>query len=41
MADREWEVYRFLLDDTHEFPLANSEARSRIIDTVRRKLMGW
>ncbi|XXG75127.1 hypothetical protein AAC387_Pa07g3707 [Persea americana] len=41
MADREWEVYRFLLDDTREFPLANSEARSRIIDTVRRKLMGW
>lgn len=39
--NRQWEVYRFLLDDTHEFPLACSKARSRIVDIVRRTLMGW
>ncbi|OMO96939.1 hypothetical protein COLO4_14976 [Corchorus olitorius] len=39
--DRQWEVYRFLLDDSHEFPLASSRARSKIVDRVRSILMGW
>ncbi|XP_068641968.1 ACT domain-containing protein ACR9 isoform X2 [Aristolochia californica] len=39
--DRQWEVYRFLLDDTHEFPLSNARARNQIVDRVRRTLMGW
>ncbi|XP_058109742.1 ACT domain-containing protein ACR9 [Magnolia sinica] len=40
-SDRQWEVYRFLLDETVEFPLANSRARTQIVDRVRRTLMGW
>ncbi|XP_010920651.1 ACT domain-containing protein ACR9 [Elaeis guineensis] len=40
-SDRQWEVYRFLLDETRRFPLANSRARSQIVDRVRRTLMGW
>ncbi|XP_077214261.1 ACT domain-containing protein isoform X2 [Tasmannia lanceolata] len=40
-SERQWEVYRFLLDDTHEFPLANFRARNQIVDRVRRTLMGW
>ncbi|OVA18317.1 ACT domain [Macleaya cordata] len=40
-SDRQWEVYRFLLDESHEFPLANSRARNQIVDKVRRTLMGW
>ncbi|KAK6228004.1 hypothetical protein SCA6_000344 [Theobroma cacao] len=40
-SDRQWEVYRFLLDDSCEFPLASSQARNRIVDRVRRILMGW
>lgn len=40
-AVRQWEVYRFLLDDSHEFPLASTRARSKIVDRVRRTLMGW
>ncbi|KAI4358045.1 hypothetical protein L6164_001954 [Bauhinia variegata] len=39
--DRQWEVYRFLLDESHEFPLASSAARSQIVNKVRRTLMGW
>ncbi|KAE9445218.1 hypothetical protein C3L33_22882, partial [Rhododendron williamsianum] len=39
-SDREWEVYRFLLDESREFPLASSRARSEIVDRVRRTLMG-
>ncbi|KAL5992034.1 ACT domain-containing protein acr9 [Asimina triloba] len=39
--DRQWEVYRFLLDETREFPLANPRARTQIVDRVRRTLMGW
>ncbi|PON75654.1 ACT domain containing protein [Trema orientale] len=37
---RQWEVYRFRLDDSREFPLASSRARSKIVDRVRRTLMG-
>uniref|UniRef100_A0A5B7CGV5 ACT domain-containing protein ACR n=1 Tax=Davidia involucrata TaxID=16924 RepID=A0A5B7CGV5_DAVIN len=40
-SDRQWEVYRFLLDESREFPLASSRARSEIIDRVRRTMMGW
>ncbi|GLT43872.1 hypothetical protein SLA2020_177990 [Shorea laevis] len=39
-SDREWEVYRFLLNETCEFPLASSRARSQIVDRVRRTLLG-
>ncbi|MQL83478.1 hypothetical protein Taro_015956 [Colocasia esculenta] len=38
---QQWEVYRFLLDETSEFPLASSRARERIVDGVRKTLMGW
>ncbi|KAF7811335.1 ACT domain-containing protein ACR9 [Senna tora] len=38
---RQWEVYRFLLDESCELPLASSQARSKIVDKVRRTLMGW
>ncbi|XAR66307.1 [Protein-PII] uridylyltransferase [Bertholletia excelsa] len=40
-SDSEWEVYRFLLDESREFPLASSRARSEIVNRVRRILMGW
>lgn len=40
-SDREWEVYRFLLGESREFPLASSRARTEIVDRVRRTLMGW
>ncbi|XP_066365853.1 ACT domain-containing protein ACR9-like [Miscanthus floridulus] len=40
-SERQWEVYRFLLDDSKEFPLANSLAnRNRVVDRVRKTLMG-
>ncbi|KAJ8491609.1 hypothetical protein OPV22_013330 [Ensete ventricosum] len=39
-SERQWEVYRFLLDDSLELPLANSQSRSQIVDRVRRTLMG-
>ncbi|XP_059666225.1 ACT domain-containing protein ACR9 [Cornus florida] len=40
-CDRQWEVYKFLLDESPQFPLASSRARSEIVDRVRRTLMGW
>ncbi|KAK6926939.1 hypothetical protein RJ641_008658 [Dillenia turbinata] len=40
-SDREWEVYRFLLDENCQFPLSNMVARNLIVDRVRRTLMGW
>ncbi|KAG2673526.1 hypothetical protein I3760_13G096000 [Carya illinoinensis] len=40
-SDREWEVYRFLLDENCKFQLSNMIARSQIVDRVRRTLMGW
>nr|CAB3459971.1 unnamed protein product [Digitaria exilis] len=40
-SERQWEVYRFLLDDSKEFPLANSPTnRNRVVDRVRKTLMG-
>ncbi|XP_057753685.1 ACT domain-containing protein ACR9 [Arachis stenosperma] len=39
--ERQWEVYRFLLDESRDFPLTSSKARSQIVDKVRRTLMGW
>ncbi|CAI0443135.1 unnamed protein product [Linum tenue] len=39
--DREWEVYRFLLDESREFPLSSPESRSKVVKRVRRTLMGW
>ncbi|XP_062180047.1 ACT domain-containing protein ACR9-like isoform X2 [Phragmites australis] len=40
-SERQWEVYRFLLDDSNEFPLANSLTnRNRVVDRVRKTLMG-
>lgn len=40
-SDRQWEVYRFLLNDTREFPLSSSRAQSEIVDQVRKRLLGW
>ncbi|XP_047313552.1 ACT domain-containing protein ACR9-like [Impatiens glandulifera] len=40
-ADREWEVYRFLLDENCKFQLSNVRVRNHIVDRVRRTLMGW
>ncbi|KAM7494923.1 hypothetical protein LguiB_029532 [Lonicera macranthoides] len=39
-AERQWEVYRFRLDDSREYPLASSKAKREIVDRVRRTLMG-
>ncbi|XWS74159.1 hypothetical protein CRYUN_Cryun02cG0191600 [Craigia yunnanensis] len=39
--DREWEVYRFLLDENSRFKLSSIVARNQIVDKVRRMLMGW
>jgi hypothetical protein len=40
-SERQWEVYRFLLVDSKEFPLANSATnRNRVVDRVRKTLMG-
>ncbi|KAJ8434276.1 hypothetical protein Cgig2_009251 [Carnegiea gigantea] len=40
-SDREWEVYRFLLDENCEYQLLTAVARNEIVDRVRRMLMGW
>ncbi|KAL4575112.1 hypothetical protein LXL04_021953 [Taraxacum kok-saghyz] len=40
-CEREWEVYRFLLDENHGFPLTSKEVKQKIVDKVRRTLMGW
>ncbi|XP_052180298.1 ACT domain-containing protein ACR9-like isoform X2 [Diospyros lotus] len=40
-ADREWEVYRFLLEENCRFELSNIVVRNQIVDRVRRSLMGW
>ncbi|KAJ4725852.1 ACT domain-containing protein [Melia azedarach] len=40
-SDREWEVYRFLLEENCKFQLSNMVAREQIVDGVRRSLMGW
>ncbi|XP_059660714.1 ACT domain-containing protein ACR9-like isoform X2 [Cornus florida] len=40
-SDREWEVYRFLLDEKCKFQLSDVAVRNQIADRVRRALMGW
>ncbi|EYU36259.1 hypothetical protein ABFS82_14G250800 [Erythranthe guttata] len=40
-AEREWEVYRFLLEENRNFQLSNIVVRNQIVDKVRRTLMGW
>ncbi|KAL5734753.1 hypothetical protein ACOSP7_032614 [Xanthoceras sorbifolium] len=40
-SDRQWEVYRFLLNESPEFPLTSSQARNQIVERVRKTLMGW
>lgn len=40
-SDREWEVYKFLLEENCEFQLLNMVGRNQIVDRVRRILMGW
>lgn len=40
-GDREWEVYRFRLDETRGFALTSNRAKMDIVDKVRRTLMGW
>ncbi|KAG9146632.1 hypothetical protein Leryth_014648 [Lithospermum erythrorhizon] len=40
-SDCQWEVYRFRLDDSRDFPLASSRAQTAIIDRVETTLMGW
>ncbi|KAF0924098.1 hypothetical protein E2562_008421 [Oryza meyeriana var. granulata] len=40
-SERQWEVYRFLLDDSNEFPLANNLVnRNRVVGRVRKTLLG-
>lgn len=40
-SDREWEVYRFLLEASSEFQFTSAVAKNQIVDKVRRTLMGW
>ncbi|XP_030537439.1 ACT domain-containing protein ACR9 isoform X2 [Rhodamnia argentea] len=40
-SDREWEVYRFLLEASSEFQFTSAAAKNRIVDRARRTLMGW
>ncbi|KAK7402178.1 hypothetical protein VNO78_14232 [Psophocarpus tetragonolobus] len=40
-SQREWEVYRFLLDENCEFQLTGVVVRNKIVNKVRRTLMGW
>ncbi|PWA83055.1 hypothetical protein CTI12_AA172580 [Artemisia annua] len=37
----EWEVYRFLLEETSKYKLGSMVVRNQIVDKVRRTLMGW
>ncbi|XP_052198457.1 ACT domain-containing protein ACR10-like [Diospyros lotus] len=39
IRDREWEVYRILLDDGDDFPLPRN--RDAIRERVQKELMGW
>ncbi|CAN4121036.1 unnamed protein product [Withania somnifera] len=40
-SDREWEFYRFLLDEDCRFDMSSMVGRNQIVDRVRRTLMGW
>ncbi|KAI4317436.1 hypothetical protein L6164_025303 [Bauhinia variegata] len=39
-SEREWEVYRFLLDENCDLQLTSVVARNQIVNRVRRTLMG-
>ncbi|XP_047328601.1 ACT domain-containing protein ACR9-like [Impatiens glandulifera] len=38
-SERQWEVYRFLLDESRKFPLASHRTREEIVNKVRNTLM--
>ncbi|CAA7406317.1 unnamed protein product [Spirodela intermedia] len=38
---RQWEVYRFLLDEAGEVSMSNDRGRRRVVEAVRSTLMGW
>lgn len=40
-SDRQWELYRFRLDESREFPLSSRRAQHEIVERVKRTLMGW
>ncbi|KAK4709626.1 hypothetical protein R3W88_030551 [Solanum pinnatisectum] len=40
-SDREWEFYRFLLDEDCRFDMSSMVGRNQIVNKVRRTLMGW
>ncbi|XP_042408823.1 ACT domain-containing protein ACR9-like [Zingiber officinale] len=40
-SERQWEVYKFLLNDNLEIPLTNRWSRSQIVDRVMKILMGF
>ncbi|XP_019199021.1 PREDICTED: ACT domain-containing protein ACR9-like [Ipomoea nil] len=40
-VNREWEVFRFLLDENCNFDLSTMVDKNHIVDRVRRTLMGW
>ncbi|GMH12763.1 hypothetical protein Nepgr_014604 [Nepenthes gracilis] len=40
-SGREWEVYRFLLDENCKYQLSTVAARDQIVGRVRRTLLGW
>ncbi|KAI7732449.1 hypothetical protein M8C21_003728 [Ambrosia artemisiifolia] len=40
-SDREWEVYKFRMDETRGIPLTSNRTMQDIVDKVRRTLMGW
>ncbi|XP_071719774.1 ACT domain-containing protein ACR9-like [Rutidosis leptorrhynchoides] len=37
----EWEVYKFLLEESCKYKLGSMVVRNQIVDKVRRSLMGW
>ncbi|KAH7667814.1 [Protein-PII] uridylyltransferase protein [Dioscorea alata] len=40
-SGREWEVYRFLLDENTNFTLSNARTKDYTVDIISRTLMGW
>lgn len=40
-SGREWEVYRFLLDENTNFTLFNARTKDYTVDIISRTLMGW
>ncbi|KAJ0962351.1 hypothetical protein J5N97_030179 [Dioscorea zingiberensis] len=41
VSERQWEVYRFLLDDSADFSLSNPKTKQHIVDTIKGSLKGW